>query len=705
MKKSLIFSGAPALPMIYQTEAAECGLACLAMVASSHGLKFDLPGIRAKLSVSLKGMNMAQLVEGAQLIDLASRPVRLELEELKDLKLPCILHWDMNHFVVLQKVSNRKLVIHDPAKGIRTLGLEECSKHFTGVALELSPTPDFKPRTEKQRVSLSNLFGRLVGVRRQMIQIFIISFALQICALLSPLYIQSLVDHALIAGDKHLIAILSLGFLFLAMLQVGIGALRSWVVLKLGIEMGVQWSVNVFSHMIRLPQAFFEKRHLGDLVSRFDSIGAIQRTLTTSFIEGVIDSILALLSLALMWLYSGLLSSIVIASVGVYAVLRFAAYAPLRQATEESILLGAKENSIFMESLRGIQAIKLFARESQRQILWHNLLIDTTNRTIKTQRFMLGYNVAGGVLSSIANIAVVWLGAELILSNSFSVGMLIAFFAYQAVFTQRMIGLIDKGIELKMLSLQSERLADIVLTPKEAVTNDGFEIASTSQFPFGKLKLETVSFRYSDLDPFVLKDVSIEIPEGKSVAIVGPSGCGKTTLAKLILGLLRPTEGHIWKGGVDTSKVSLAAWRSRVNAVMQDDQLFAGSIIDNICFFDEAPDYDRVIEVAKLACVHKDIERMNMGYNTLVGDMGTALSGGQKQRLLLARALYREPEIVVLDEATSHLDVKLEKAINNAINTLTMTRIVIAHRPETIASCDVVINLEDYNKVDSIDGL
>jgi ATP-binding cassette subfamily B protein RaxB len=318
---------------------------------------------------------------------------------------------------------------------------------------------------------------------------------------------------------------------------------------------------------------------------------------------------------------------------------------------------------------------------------------------------MMGYNIAGGVFSSIANIAVVWLGAQLILSNSFSVGMLIAFFAYQTVFIQRMIGLIDKGIELKMLSLQSERLADIVLTPKEAANQIGFDSATTSQFPSGKLKLEDVSFRYSDLDPYVLKNLTIEIPEGKSVAIVGPSGCGKTTLAKIILGLLRPTEGRIWKGSIDTAKVSLSAWRSRVNAVMQDDQLFAGSIIDNICFFDESPNYERVTEVAKLACVHKDIERMNMGYNTLVGDMGTALSGGQKQRPLLARALYREPEIVVLDEATSHLDVKLEKAINNAINTLIMTRIVIAHRPETIASCDLVINLEDFNKVDNIDGL
>ena len=698
MKKTLLFSGSLKLPMIYQTEAAECGLACLAMVSCAHGLMVDLPGIRGKLSVSLKGMNLAQLIEGAQAIDFAGRPVKLELDELKDLTLPSILHWDMNHFVVLQSVTSKSLVIHDPARGIRTITWQEASKHFTGVALDLAPTPDFKPRIEKQRVSLGDLLGRLIGVRGQMAQIFIISLALQICALLSPLYLQAVVDHALISGDKDLITLLSLGFLFLVVVQVGVGALRSWVVLKLGTEMGVQWSVNVFTHMIRLPQAFFEKRHLGDIVSRFGSIAAIQRTLTTSFIEGIIDSILAVLSLVLMWMYSGILSGIVIASVVLYAVLRIAAYAPLRQATEEGIILSAKQQSTFMESLRGIQAIKLFARESQRQVLWHNHLIDTTNRSIKTQRFMMGYHMTSGTLSGVANIAVVWLGANLILGNALSIGMLFAFLAYKTVFTQRMMGLIDKGIELKMLSLQSERLADIVLTERENSANDKAHGVGAQAFPEGALRIDNLSFRYSDLDQYVLKDVCLDIPEGKSVAIVGPSGCGKTTLAKLILGLLRPTEGRILKGNVDTARISLTAWRSRVNAVMQDDQLFAGSIVDNICFFDESPNMERLMHVAQLACIHDDIQKMNMGYNTLVGDMGTALSGGQKQRLLLARALYREPQIVVLDEATSHLDVALEKAINHAIHSLTMTRVVIAHRPETIASCDVVINLADYNK-------
>jgi len=686
--------------MVYQTEAAECGLACLAMVAGAHGLEIDLPGIRTKLSVSLKGMNMAQLIEGAQVIDLAGRPLKLELNELKDLQLPCILHWDMNHFVVLKSVMSKQLVIHNPTVGIQKLSLEQASRHFTGVALELSPTPEFKPRQEKQRVSLGDLFGRLVGVERQMTQIFIISLGLQLCALLSPLYIQWVVDHALISGDKDLITLLSIGFLMLVFVQVGIGALRGWVVLKLSTEMGVQWSVNVFAHMVRLPQAFFEKRHLGDIVSRFSSIAAIQRTLTTSFIEGIIDSILALLTLVMMWMYSGILSAIVIVSVVLYALLRISVYSPLRQATEEQIVLGAKQQTNFLESVRGIQAIKLFARESQRQVLWHNRLIDTTNRTIKTQRMMIGYGMTNGVLSGIANVAVIWLGGQLILVNMFSIGMLFAFVAYKGVFTARMMSLVDKAIELKMLSLQTERLADIVLTPRENSTGDKTLGAASQLFPKGSLRLESLSFRYSELDPYVLKDVTLDLPEGKSIAIVGPSGCGKTTLGKLLLGLLRPTDGRILKGGTDTIRVGLTAWRSCVNAVMQDDQLFAGSIIDNISFFDESPSMDRLTHVAKLACIHDDILKMNMAYNTLVGDMGTALSGGQKQRLLLARALYREPEIIVLDEATSHLDVDLERAINNAIHTLSITRIVIAHRRETIASCDFVICLPDYNKAE-----
>jgi len=686
--------GSGRLPLILQTEAAECGIACLSMVLSCHGHETDLATVRSKLSVSLKGMNLAQLIAAAQNFALAARPLRLELQELGDLQTPCILHWDLNHFVVLKSVRGNRLTIHDPALGVRKLSLQEASSHFTGVALELSPTPDFEQHVEKQRVRLRDLFGRVLGLKRQLVQIFAISLGIELCGLLAPLYVQWVVDHALISGDKNLITLLAMGFGLVALTHVAVGALRSWVVLNFSTGISVQWSVNVFGHMMRLPQAWFEKRHLGDIVSRFESIGSIQQTLTTSFIEGVIDGLMVIITLSVMLLYSGLMSAIALMAVALYALLRLAVYAPLRRATEEMIVLAAKQQSTFLESARGIQAIKLFGRENQRQGLWHNRLIDTTNQLVKTQRFMIGYKLANGALIGVETIFSVWLGAQLILANQFSLGMLFAFMAYKAVFTSRISSLIDKAVEIKMLSLHGERLADIVLSEREATQSTGVSAPLRDT----TLRLDKVSFRYSAIDPYVLKNLTLELPAGKSIAIVGPSGCGKTTLAKLILGLLKPEEGDIRVGGIELRKLGLGNYRQHVNAVMQDDVLFAGSIADNISFFAEKIDQATMQEVARQACIHDDIERMPMGYNTLIGDMGTALSGGQKQRLLLARALYHDPQILVLDEATSHLDLALEKAINQAVRALPITRIVIAHRPETIASCDLVIHLPGVNQ-------
>jgi ATP-binding cassette subfamily B protein RaxB len=681
------------VPITLQTEAAECGLACLVMVMSHHGHEIDLPSLRSRLSVSLKGMNLGQLIEAAEGFLMAARPLRLELNEIANLQTPCVLHWDMNHFVVLKRVTTKFLEIHDPAKGLVRLSYKEASSRFTGVALELSPTSGFEVKDEKQRVRLRELFGQVLGLKRQLLQIFLISMGIELCGLLSPLYVQWVVDHALVSGDRDLITLLAMGFFTIALIQISVSALRSWVVLHLSTSISVQWSVNVFAHLIRLPLAWFEKRHLGDIVSRFDSIGAIQKTLTTSFIEAVIDGVMTIITLSMMLFYSVGMSLITLCAVVLYALLRMLVYAPLRRATEEQIVLGAKQQSTFLESTRGAQAIKLFGREGQRQIMWHNRVVDTTNRLVATQKFMILYRLANGTLLGLELILSVWLGAQLVLANVFSIGMLFAFMTYKAVFASRISSLIDKAIELRMLSLQGERLADIVLTEKEDLRTQ--QKRSTLANPH--LTVENVSFRYSTLDPYVLHNLSLELPAGKSIAITGPSGCGKTTLAKLLLGLLKPESGRILAGGQELERMGLHNYRPFVNAVMQDDQLFAGSIAENVAFFEQSIDMNKVEEACRMACLHDDVQTMNMGYNTLIGDMGTALSGGQKQRLLLARALYCNPQILVLDEATSHLDVALEKAINQAIQNLAITRIVIAHRPQTIASCDCVIHLPDHN--------
>lgn len=685
----LDFGGARRLPVFLQTEAAECGLASLGMVASFHGHRIDLAGLRRRFTLSLKGATLAYLMQAAGRLHLAPRALRLELDELPRLRTPCILHWDLNHFVVLRSAGPREAVIHDPAFGVRRLAMAEVSKHFTGVALELAPTAEFRAADERRRVRLRDLTGPVTGLGRSLAQVLLLALVLQSFAILAPFYMQWVVDGAVVAADRDLLTVLGIGFLLLAAIQVAVAALRSWVVLHLGATLNLQWLANVFSHLLRLPVSWFEKRHLGDVVSRFGSVTTIQRTLTSSFVEAVIDGLMAVATLAMMVVYSGALTALAVAAVAAYALLRAAFYMPLRRATEEHIVQSSRQQSHFLETVRGVQSIKLFGRQDERRSRWLNLVVDAMNRDLAVQKLSLGFRCANGLAFGAERVAVVWVGALLVLDSAFSVGMLFAFMAYKDQFSARVAGLIDKLIELKMLQLQGERLADIVLTaPEEEAPSPAPCVEEAS------IEVRGVSFRYSDTEPFVLRNCSFRIEPGESVAIVGPSGCGKTTLAKVMLGLLAPSDGQVLVGGLDLQKLGVDAYRRLVGTVMQDDPLFAGSIADNVSFFDASPSQEAVERCTRLAAVHDDIVAMPMGYHTLIGDMGAALSGGQRQRILLARALYKQPRILFLDEATSALDVQRERQVNEAIRGLRLTRILIAHRPETIASAGRVIVLQ-----------
>jgi ATP-binding cassette, subfamily B, bacterial CvaB/MchF/RaxB len=682
--------GRPRVPLLLQTEAAECGLASLAMVAAFHGLDTDMPTLRQRFQLSLKGATMVDLTRIAAQMQLNPRALRAEMEHLTQLQLPCVLHWDLNHFVVLADLRHGKAVIHDPARGVRRLTMDEVSKHFTGVVLELTPAAEFEPRVERQSVTLRQLLGRVSGLKRSLLQIFGLALALESFILLSPFFMQWVVDSVLVGADRDLLVTLGLGFGLLVVIQVATGAIRSWAVLYLSATLNLQWLSNVFAHLMRLPVSWFEKRHTGDVMSRFGAVQQIQQTLTTSFIEVVLDGLLVVLTLAMMWVYSGTLTAIALACVATYAALRWAFFRPLREATEEAIIHDAKKASHFLESLRGVQSIKLFNRQEDRQARFMNLVVDAMNANIATRKLDLMFGVLHKLVFGLERVAVIWVGALLVLDRSFSVGMLFAFFAYKEQFALRISGLIDKAVELKMLKLQGERLADIVLTPPEAEV-----LVPPRQDLSAQLELRGVGFRYSEAEPAVLKNVNLVIEPGESVAIAGPSGCGKTTLLKLMLGIHEPQLGEVRIGGVPLSHMGLRSWRDMVGTVMQDDQLFAGSIIDNICFFDARPELAWVEECARLAAVHDEIQSMPMGFHTLIGDMGTSISGGQKQRLLLARALYKRPKILLLDEATSALDVDRERLVNQAVRQLNLTRVIVAHRPETIASANRVIVLSD----------
>jgi ATP-binding cassette, subfamily B, bacterial CvaB/MchF/RaxB len=595
----------------------------------------------------------------------------------------------LNHFVVLVALNRDEAVIHDPARGQLTMKLSELSRHFTGVLLELQPAPGFTPAQQRQRVTLRQLLGPVRGLKRSLAQIFGLALALEVFVLLSPFFMQWVVDGAVVSADRDLVLTLGLGFGLLVLIQAATAAARSWAVLALSASLNLQWLVNVFAHLLRLPVAWFEKRHAGDIWSRFGAVQQIQRTLTTSFIEAVLDGFLVLMTLVMMWLYSPVLTAVALTAVLGYALLRWALYRPLRAASEEALVFEARQSSHFLESLRGVQAIKLFNAQGDRQSRFASLVVETMNAQLTVRKLELVLSVLHRLLFGLERVAVIWIGALLVIDQKLSLGMLFAFFAYKETFAGRVSALVDKAVELKMLRLQGERLADIVLTAPEA------DSAASPRELDGGLELRELRFSYADGEPEVLRGLNLKIEPGESVAIVGPSGCGKTTLLKLMLGVHAPTSGEVLVGGVPLGRAGLRAWRDHVGVVMQDEPLFSGSIVDNISFFSAEPDLVWVQECARVAAVHDEILAMPMGYHTLIGDMGAALSGGQKQRLLLARALYKRPKILFLDEATSSLDVERERAVNLAIRQLALTRVIVAHRPETIHSAARVVALHE----------
>ncbi|MDD3765188.1 MAG: peptidase domain-containing ABC transporter [Nevskiales bacterium] len=696
MLDGLSFGFGRKLPLILQTEATECGLACIGMVAGYHGFRTDLATLRRHFPVSLKGTTLATMMQVASSLGLSTRAVKLELEDLAELRLPCILHWDFNHFVVLQKVGLRGVTVHDPAVGIRRLSLDELSSSFTGVALELWPGADFKRATIKQKVRLRELMGDVSGLYRSFGQALLLALVLEVFMIATPFFLQWVVDEVLVSANRSLLDLLAIGFGLMLLMQQFVTLVRGWVLMYLRTTWKMQWHANAFTHLLHLPAQYFEKRHLGDVVSRFGSIEAIQKTLTSSFLEALLDGVMSIATLVLMAIYSPALCMIAVAAMLLYALGRWLWYRPLRTATEEQIVHAAKQQSHFLETMRGIKTIKLFQRHEERRAGWLGRLVEQINAELRTSRITLMYQALNGLLFGIEHILVIWLGAQLVMDQGLTIGMLLAFLAYKTQFDTRVSALIDKLIEIGMLRLQGERLADILLSPTEStggVIEDAGREFGGEQALEPSIEVRDLRLRYADQEPWVLDGVSLKIVPGECVAIVGPSGSGKTSLLNILLGLLPPTEGEVWVGGRRLQQVGAGALRRITGSVLQDDALFAGSIAENICFFDHTPDHAWIEQCARIAAIADDIEAMPMGYNTMIGDMGAALSGGQKQRVLLARALYKRPRILMLDEATSHLDVERERQVNDAIRALQVTRIIVAHRPETIASADRVIAL------------
>lgn len=684
----LNFSRRGRLPVIQQTEAAECGLACLAMIASFHGHRIDLNTLRRRHPVSLKGVTLRALIDIARHLHLACRPLRLEPSHLTQIRLPAIMHWDMNHFVVLKAAGRGSLVIHDPALGERRLSWEEAAKHLSGIAVEIWPVEGFTAKTERARLPFWALFRPAHGTIHALAQIFALSIVLEIGVIAAPFYVQLAIDHVIASGDRDLLSVLAIGFGLLTAIMVASSAIRSLIILILENTLSFEMGARLFRHLIRLPLSYFEKRHIGDVLSRFVSLDPIRSAIARGLISALIDGLMCVATLAMVFLYSAVLGYVVLAALIAYAAVRLALYRLLRERTQAVIQNKAQEESTLIETLRAVQSLKIFNRESEREAQWLNRYAGFINAAVHLGRAQILFKALNDGIFGVENIVAVYIAVRLTLDGQMTVGMIFAVLAYKHNFMQKAVSLVEQGIAFRILDLHLERLSDIAMTPMEGGHDRPIAYVRALE---GGIELRNVSFRYAETEPYVLERVNLSIKPGQFVTIMGPSGGGKTTLVKIMLGLLEPVEGEVLVDGTPLSTLGLQAFREQIGAVMQEDQLLSGSIADNISFFDTNFDPNWMIECAQLAGVHDEIMLMPMTYNSLIGDMGSSLSGGQKQRVMLARALYRRPKLLFLDEGTAHLDVAREQEINANLRALRMTRISVAHRPEISAGADQIL--------------
>ncbi|EOC2814211.1 peptidase domain-containing ABC transporter [Escherichia coli] len=678
------------VPVIHQTETAECGLACLAMICGHFGKNIDLIYLRRKFNLSARGATLAGINGIAEQLGMATRALSLELDELRVLKTPCILHWDFSHFVVLVSVKRNRYVLHDPARGIRYISREEMSRYFTGVALEVWPGSEFQSETLQTRISLRSLINSIYGIKRTLAKIFCLSVVIEAINLLMPVGTQLVMDHAIPAGDRGLLTLISAALMFFILLKAATSTLRAWSSLVMSTLINVQWQSGLFDHLLRLPLAFFERRKLGDIQSRFDSLDTLRATFTTSVIGFIMDSIMVVGVCVMMLLYGGYLTWIILCFTTIYIFIRLVTYGNYRQISEECLVREARAASYFMETLYGIATVKIQGMVGIRGAHWLNMKIDAINSGIKLTRMDLLFGGINTFVTACDQIVILWLGAGLVIDNQMTIGMFVAFSSFRGQFSERVASLTSFLLQLRIMSLHNERIADIALHEKEEKKPE-IEIVAD----MGPISLETngLSYRYDSQSAPIFSALSLSVAPGESVAITGASGAGKTTLMKVLCGLFEPDSGRVLINGIDIRQIGINNYHRMIACVMQDDRLFSGSIRENICGFAEEMDEEWMVECARASHIHDVIMNMPMGYETLIGELGEGLSGGQKQRIFIARALYRKPGILFMDEATSALDSESEHFVNVAIKNMNITRVIIAHRETTLRTVDRVISI------------
>ena len=672
-----------------QAAVTECGIACLAMIAQYFGSGDDLVSLRRKFGVSLKGVTLKSLIGMCESSYLSARAIRCGLAELRQLRTPCVLHWELSHFVVLRKVAGTHLVLHDPARGLVRETLAEADRKFTGVALELLPTPEFRRRKKLRPLRLRNLLVIDQNFVTSASAAMLFALVSESLLLAMPFYLQTVIDQVLMRGDYLLLNTLVVAFGSLAAFQVLAGAMRQLTFQFLSQATVFSLLSRVMRHLLRLPVSYFRARGLGDIQQRMQSLTRVQEFVTQSAPAMALDAFFLVLVSAMMFAYQPVLALVVALAALAYALWRVLIFRTSLEQANRLVRAEAATQTHLLESLRAVQSIKMMAGEQSRGTDWQHLLARRINTHIRIGNLGVVDSVVHQVLFQGLHIGVVYLVAREVMSGNMSIGMTAAFVAYTGMFATRAGGIINRLFEYRLLKVPLDRLADIVFHEIEPSLDTPVR---ANRFT-GSFQGRALTFAYAGDDRPILRECSISVASGEFVVVRGRSGSGKSTLLRLLAGLETPSAGALYFDGRPAADWPLPELRSWVATVFQDDALVSGSIAENIALFDTEFDRQRVRWAARRAVIDVDIEAMPMAYETRIGDLGSALSAGQVQRVLLARALYREPRLLLLDEFTSGLDEDTERLVVASVARLRATRVVVTHSETVMRAADRIFEL------------
>ena len=678
------------VPYIAQTTAADCGAACLAMVLASHGKHLRLDAVRQLCGAGRDGADAHAILQAGRGQGLRGRGVRVDdIDDLELLPTPAILHWRFHHFVVLAGLDRRGATLIDPSRGRRRVSRQELRQAFTGIALTFEPTDAFVSIAQ-QPLGLGRYLRVICEQSRLLGRLLMTSLLLQLLALALPVSTGLLVDRVIPHGDRHLLTVLGLGLAGVVLFDFLASFIRAHLMLHLRTRLDARMTLGFLDHLVALPYGFFQQRSTGDLMMRLNSNTTIREMLTASAMSGLLDgSLVSLYLLLLCWtdLEMGLLALTLGAlRLSLFLVTR----RRHRELMSESLETEARCRGYQVQMLSGIETLKAVGAEGQAVERWSNLFVDELNGALARGRLSALFDSRLAALGHASPLVMLGFGTLRVLDGDLTLGTMLALNALAMGFLAPLSTLVTTALQLQLMGSYIERIDDVMETPREHVAGS----AAPSPRLRGRIALEGVSFRYSPQAPTVVRDVSIDIAAGSFVALVGSSGAGKSTLAGLLLGLYRPTDGALRYDGHDLAALDLPSLRRQLGIVSQQPFLFSGTIRDNIALSDPSLPLSQVIEAARRAHIDGEIQAMPMGYDTHLADGGASLSGGQRQRIALARALIHRPAIILLDEATSHLDAITERRVQDQLAKLDATRIVIAHRLSTIVAADTILVMD-----------